>query len=91
MTVRVRFFAHFREAFDGRERSLALAEGADVRALLEAIGDTPRRRGELFEGNALKPLVIVLRNGTSIQTLEGLDTPLSEGDTVAVFPFVAGG
>lgn len=91
MNVKVKFFAYFREIFDAREKGLVLPDGADVRILLEALADTPRRREELFAGDALKPLVIVMKNGTSINSLQGLDTPLAEGDTVAVFPFITGG
>jgi MoaD family protein len=91
MTIKVKLFAYFREIFEAREKDLVLPEGAAVRSLLEALADSPRRREELFAGEALKPLVIVMKNGTSINSLQGLDTPLAEGDTVAVFPFVAGG
>ena len=91
MTIKVKFFAYFREIFNAREKSMKFPEGAVIRSLLEALADTPRRREELFAGAALKPLVIVMKNGTSISSLQGLETSLAEGDTVAVFPFVAGG
>lgn len=91
MNVKVKFFAYFREIFDAREKDLILPAGADVRSLLGALADSPRRREELFAGEALKPLVIVMKNGTPINSLRGLDTPLAEGDTVAVFPFITGG
>lgn len=91
MNIKVKFFAYFREIFDAREKAVTLPEGAGVRSLLEALADSPRRRAEVFEGDALKPLVIVMKNGTSINSLQGLETPLAEGDTVAVFPFITGG
>jgi molybdopterin synthase sulfur carrier subunit len=91
MIIKVKFFASFREIFDAREKDLALPEGARVRSLLEALADSPRRREALFAGEALKPLVIVMKNATSIHSLQDLDTPLAEGDTVAVFPFMTGG
>jgi sulfur-carrier protein len=91
MTIKVKFFAYFREIFDAREKDMILSEGATVRGLLEVLADSPRRREELFAGKGLKPLVIVMKNGTSINSLEGLDTSLAEGDTVAVFPFITGG
>lgn len=91
MTVKIKFFAYFREIFDAREKNMTFPEGAVIRSLLEALADSPRRRDELFAGDALKPLIIVMKNGTSISSLEGLETSLAEGDTVAVFPFVAGG
>jgi len=91
VTVKVKFFASFRDVFGVRERDLSLPEGAPVRSLLEAIADSPRRRAEIFEGEALKPLVVVMKNAVPIGSLEGLGTPLAEGDTVAVFPFMTGG
>ena len=91
MNVKVKFFASFRELFDAREKDLPLPEGAPVRSLLDAIADSPRRRAELFAGDELKPLVIVMKNATSINSLQGLDTPLADGDIIAVFPFMTGG
>jgi molybdopterin synthase sulfur carrier subunit len=91
MTVQVKFFAYFRDIFNAREKNMTLPDGAAIRSLLEALADSPRRREELFAGEALKPLIIVMKNGTSISSLQGLETPLAEGDTIAVFPFVAGG
>jgi MoaD family protein len=91
MTIKVKFFAYFREIFGAREKDMTLPEGATVRGLLEALADSPRRRDELFAGEELKLLVIVMKNGTSINSLEALDSSLSEGDTIAVFPVVAGG
>ena len=39
----------------------------------------------------LRDLVNILQNGRNIQFLAGLDTPLNDGDTIALFPPVAGG
>jgi len=35
--------------------------------------------------------VNVLKNGRNIHFLNGLETPLSEGDVIALFPPAAGG
>ncbi|TRZ93048.1 MoaD family protein [bacterium] len=91
MKVKAKFFAYFREAFDGREREIVLPEGSAVGDLLDVLCDMPKRRAEVFEGNALKPLVIVMKNGTSINSLAGLATRLEDDDVIAVFPFIAGG
>jgi len=91
MKVKVKFFAYFREAFDGRDKDVILPEGSAVGNLLDAVCDTPKRRAEVFDGNVLKPLVIVMKNGTSIQSLDGLETTLEDDDVIAVFPFVTGG
>ena len=91
MKVKAKFFAYFREAFDGRDKEVVLPEGSAVGDLLDVVCDTPKRRAEVFEGNALKPLVIVMKNGTSINSLDGLETKLEDDDVIAIFPFVAGG
>lgn len=91
MTVRVKFFAYFREAFGGRERALELAPEATVADALDRLADTPSRRRELFVGAVLKPHLVVMLNGAPIGSLRGAETPLSPGDTLAVFPLVGGG
>lgn len=91
MRVNVKFFANFREAFDGRDKDVVLPEGSAVGDLLGVVCDTPKRLDEIFNGNALKPLIIVMKNGTSIQSLDGLATILEDDDVIAVFPFVGGG
>ena len=46
---------------------------------------------ELFENGALKPFLIILKNGRHIQHLEGLATAIENGDVISIFPAVAGG
>lgn len=91
MTVRIKFFAYFREVFGGRERDLELAPGAAVADALNRLADTSERRRELFDGAALKPHLVVMINGAPVGSLQGAATPLSPGDTLAVFPLVGGG
>jgi len=91
MTVKIKFFAYFRELFGGRERDLAVGEGGTVRDALSLLCDTNERRREVFEGDALKPHLVVMVNGVHVESLRGLDTPLSPGDTLAVFPMLGGG
>jgi len=87
MKVRVKFLATFRTLFGGRERELEVASNATVGDVLNLLGDTPERRKELFAGDAWRPHVVVLRNGSPAAP----GAPLSPGDTVAVFPFLTGG
>ena len=91
MTIKVKFFAYFREAFGGRDRDLVLRAGADVGDALTALGDTEARRAEIFAGAEIKPHLVVMLNGVPVQSLKGLATPLAEGDTLAVFPMMGGG
>ena len=91
MTVKVKFFAYFREIFGGRQRERSLPAGTSLRSLLEDLCDTPIRRAEIFDGESLKPHVIVMKNGTPAESLDGLETELNDGDVVSVFPFIGGG
>ncbi len=72
MTIKVKFFAFFREIFDAREKAMTFPAGATIRGMLEALADSPRRRDELFAGTALKPLVIVMKNGTADRLAPGI-------------------
>lgn len=91
MTVNVRFFAYFRDLFGGRGRELALAASATVGDALDALCDTPARRGEIFAGGGLKPHLVVMVNGVPVDARGGMMTRLSPGDTLAVFPMLGGG
>jgi len=91
MTVRAKFFAYFRDLFEGRERDIVVGEGATVRDALSLLCDTSERRREVFDGGRLKPHLVVMVNGVHVESLSGLDTALSPGDTLAVFPILGGG
>ena len=91
MTVKAKFFAYFRDLFQGRERDVVIAEGGTVRDVLAVLCDTNERRREVFEGDGLKPHLVVMVNGVHVESLRGLDTALSPGDTIAIFPMLGGG
>ena len=91
MTVKAKFFAYFRDLFGGRERELALPAGGTVAEALTVLCDTPERRREVFAGVGLKPHLVVMVNGVHVESLRGLDTALSPGDTLAIFPMLGGG
>jgi MoaD family protein len=91
MTVKAKFFAYFRDLFQGRERELVIGEGATVGDALAVLCDTPDRRREIFAGQGLKLHLVVMVNGVHVESLRGLETPLAPGDTIAVFPMLGGG
>jgi sulfur-carrier protein len=90
MIVRVKYFAYFRELFGARDREMSVPDAATVKDILETLCDTAERRNIVFDG-CLKPNVVVMKNGSSILSLGGLATSLSEGDAVAIFPMLGGG
>jgi molybdopterin synthase sulfur carrier subunit len=92
MKVHVKAFATFREVMDN-QIDMEFTEGATLRALLT---DLTRRYGGLSElmfatPDTLRDFVNILKNGRNVHFLSGLDTPLDNGDVIALFPPVAGG
>ena len=92
ITITVKSFATLREVMDAEAR-MDFAEGATIRSLLAGL--TWRYEGLsdlLFSApDTLRDFVNILKNGRNISFLAGLDTPLEDGDTIALFPPVAGG
>jgi MoaD family protein len=92
VTVRVRFLAHLKTLFGAKERDVELAEPARIEDLLNLLCDTPERRNDIFKADgSINPQVIVMKGGTNVLSLQGLGTPLAEGDSVAILPLLIGG
>jgi len=90
MEIAFRFFATFREAVGERTIERSFDEGTRVGDVLHALeAEFPDL--ELFEDGTLREYLSIMKNGRDVTHLEGLDTPLADGDTVSVFPPVAGG
>jgi sulfur-carrier protein len=73
--------------------SEAQVEGTTVGEALEALYG---RHGELRarmadDGGGLRRFVNVYLGGEDIRFLDGLDTPVSDGDELTILPAVAGG
>jgi sulfur-carrier protein len=68
------------------------AEGGSVRELLDdLLTRFPALRHQLVEDDELAPFVNVYVEGEDVRTLDGLDTPVSNGATVILLPAMAGG
>jgi MoaD family protein len=92
LNVTVKAFADMRELL-GAELAVPVPERAVVRELLQILGTRspaflPRILDDFGE---LKPYVNILKGGRNIRMFQGLDTELTEGDVIAIFPPVAGG
>ena len=92
MMVKLKAFARFRDLL-GRDLELDLEHGAKVSDLLALlISRSEDLQDLIFEDPLeLKDDVNVLVNGRHIESLDGLETELKEGDEVALFPAVVGG
>jgi molybdopterin synthase sulfur carrier subunit len=94
MELELKFFATFRAAvgqkivhreYDGDSTTVG-----DVLAALEAEFDG--LEGSILDDDgAIQNMLTVLKNGREVVHLEGTDTVLEDGDTLSVFPPVAGG
>jgi molybdopterin synthase sulfur carrier subunit len=92
MKVTVRVFADLVPVI-GRRHQLELDESATVGTLTARIAEKAgqRRRGHLGNYRITGGDLAILVNGRNIDLLEGLKTPLSDGDEVVFMPPAAGG
>ena len=91
MTVRT--IGPFTERFGFQDLEIKLI-GSTVSDLLQQLCEEQgsKFRNIVFDekGN-LRRYIKLLVNGRGVHVLQGLETPLSEGDIIAIFPPVAGG
>ena len=75
----------------GGERQVHAA-GGTVRELLDDLMHKfPGLRNQLVEDDEIAPFVNVYVEGEDVRTLDGLDTPVHDGNTVILRPAMAGG
>ena len=79
-------------ASTGGEKEVS-AEGGDVGEVLRALADQhPETRGQLFgEDGSLNRYVNVYLNDEDVRVLDGLETSVSDSDTLVILPAMAGG
>ncbi len=79
-------------AYTGGEKEVG-AEGASVGAVLRSLAARhPDIEGQLFgPGGELNRYVNVYLNDEDVRVLEGLQTSVSDSDTVMILPAMAGG
>jgi MoaD family protein len=92
ITITVKSFATFREVMDMQIR-MDFPKGSTIRTLLAELTGWYEGLGELMftAPGTLRDFVNILKNGRNVHFLAGLDTPLDDGDVIALFPPVAGG
>ena len=69
------------------------AAGEDVGSVLHALAEQhPATQGQLFgEDGSLNRYVNVYLNDEDVRVLDGLETSVSESDTLVILPAMAGG
>ncbi|MDD4138563.1 MAG: MoaD family protein [Methanoregula sp.] len=92
MTVKVRFFARFRELL-GTD---IITEPGNGTVLANLVRDIAQKNKEGYaaifdEQGSFREFVIVMRNGKRVEIADAGKTAVADGDEIAVFPPVAGG
>ena len=92
--MQIKVFAALREVLGGARFDMPLPEPTTAGVVLaELAAEHPALAPKLWDENGeLKSgYVTVLLNGRSIAFLQGLATPISDFDTLSLFPPVGGG
>ena len=90
MAVTVKIPTQLRAATDGE--STAEVDGATVGEVLDSLYDRyGELRSRIAEDGGLRRFVNVYVGGEDIRFMDGLDTPVEDGDEVTILPAVAGG
>lgn len=91
MAVRIKLPTQLRDAADNQAETHV--EGMTVGEVLDALyaehGELRPRLAD--DGGSLRRFVNVYLGGEDIRFLDGLDTPVSDGDELTILPAVAGG
>jgi MoaD family protein len=90
MAVTVKIPTQLRAATGGE--SSTVVEGETVGEVLDALYSRfGELRSRIAEDGGLRRFVNVYVGGDDIRFLDGLDTPVADGDEVTILPAVAGG
>ena len=92
MTVKVRFFARFRELL-GTDILVEKKSGMVLATLVKDIAQKKKEGYDAIfdEKGNFREFVIVMRNGRRLEPAETTTVNVADGDEIAVFPPVAGG
>ncbi|MCX6672827.1 MAG: MoaD/ThiS family protein [Methanothrix sp.] len=92
MIIHVRAFANFRDIL-GKNLRVELKDKSTVKELLDGLCVSHQRlKSALFdESGKVREYVILMKNRKDVESIDGLEATLSEGDEVAILPPIAGG
>jgi sulfur-carrier protein len=90
MSVNVKIPTQLRVATEGE--GVATVDGTTVGEVLDSLYERfGELRSRIAEDGGLRRFVNVYVDGEDIRFLDGLDTPVKDGDEVTILPAVAGG
>jgi molybdopterin synthase sulfur carrier subunit len=90
MTISIRIPANLRTLTQAKEE--VTVDGATVRAALADLDARyPGFNDRLLDAKGLKRFMNVYLGDEDIRFLDGLDTPVKDGDSLTIVPAIAGG
>jgi sulfur-carrier protein len=91
--MKVRVYATLRDILGQSRLDVPTVDTSTVGDVLESLAEAhPALGGKLWDADRnLTGFVTVLLNGRSIEYLQGLETPVTDADVMALFPPVGGG
>lgn len=90
MSVTVRIPTPLRTLTDGADE--VSVEGKDVSSVIDALEAAhPGLKDRLLDDKGVRRFVNLYANDEDIRFLDGLETPLSDGDSLSIVPAIAGG
>lgn len=90
MPVKVHIPTPMRQHTDGQ--TTVEVAGTTVKAVLDALGAKhPPIVGRLFDNGQVRRFVNLYLNDEDVRYLQNLETPVKDGDELAIIPAVAGG
>lgn len=66
---------------------VSLEDGTAIRDIVDKLSEN----NEMFRRGMQKNHIVIMKNGVSTDYLQGVDTPLREGDNLLIIPMQFGG
>ena len=90
MAITVRIPTPLRTLTEGKDE--VDAKGATIRDIIEDLeGNYPGIKERLCDDKGVRRFVNIYQNEEDIRFLDGLDTPVRDGDSISIVPAIAGG